>query len=124
MLAVVLLASGCAATVKSSESAPDRQEASAKGPNRVGDNARTCVGASGIFLYAGPVGVPLILGFNGVCLPLAFAVGVLHEIVPTEGPSHNYAATSYSPTVLRKLTDEEASVFPKTSASGCIRDGC
>lgn len=59
-----------------------------------------------------------------VCLPLAAAAGVLHEVLPASGPSHGYDATYYSPTVLRKLTEEEASVFPKTSASGCIRDGC
>jgi hypothetical protein len=123
VLAVALLVSGCAATVKSSESAPDQQEVSTKGPNPGGQVARGCLGASLAFLKAGPVGVPFTLGIPVVCLPLAAAAGVLHEIVPAAGP-HDYSASYYSPTVFRSLTDEERSVFPKTSASGCIRDGC
>jgi hypothetical protein len=79
MSVVMALASGCASTARAPE------EPAYKGPNPGAEVAKGCgAGAIGS-LKAGLIGVPIGATILVVCMPIAAAAAVIHEVVPVRG---------------------------------------
>lgn len=75
----VALATGCASTARAPE------EPTYKGPNPGAEVAKGCgAGAIGS-LKAGLIGVPIGATILVVCMPIAAAAAVIHEVVPVRG---------------------------------------
>jgi len=91
-----------------------------RGPNPGGAVAGVCVrGAGELAMRTGGVGLLFALPFAAVCLPMAAAVGIVHEIAPQSagvGTGVGYGSEAG----LRKLTDAERATFPTTSAGGRV----
>ena len=79
MSIVMALAAGCASTPRAPE------EPAYKGPNPGAEVAKGCgAGAIGS-LKAGLIGVPIGATILVVCMPIAAAAAVIHEVVPVRG---------------------------------------
>ena len=79
MSIVIALATGCASTTRAPE------EPTYKGPNPGAEVATGCgAGAIGS-LKAGLIGVPIGATILVVCMPIAAAAAVIHEVVPARG---------------------------------------
>jgi hypothetical protein len=83
---IAALASGCASRGPVSEVDQHRDAAAAKteerGPNPGGQVAAGCGRGAFEMLRMGPLGIPFSLGILVVCMPLAAATAVVHEVVP------------------------------------------
>ena len=86
MSVVIALATGCASTARAPE------DPAYKGPNPGAEVAKGCgAGAIGS-LKAGLIGVPIGATILVVCMPIAAAAAVIHEVVPVRGYAGGFPA--------------------------------
>lgn len=123
-LCLGLTLGGCATTQQGGLPASEHERAPASkrhdGPNAGAQLGAGCAYvAIGMAGGTGGVGVPISIGIAAVCLPVAVGLGVLHAAAPHLGLGAS-AVPDTGPVALRALTTAERSVFPQSSASGCV----
>ena len=117
LLMPVLLTTGCATSV------PQAEEG--RGPRPRGEVTADCMREAASFLVAGPIGSLIALPYAAICIPKATVTVSANKTAPQSAtvpgttnelpfPSAS-VGNSYDKTEVRKLTDKEATVFPRNS---------